>query len=376
MSTTHCSCARQGFTLIELLCVIAIIGILVALLLPGLTQAKARAKRLQCVSHLHQAGVAFQSFAQDHNGQFPMAVPGNAGGSLDFTRSAYQTSGLFYFSFHHFQVLSNELVTPRLVLCPADTRMPASGFNTLQNANLSYVVGLNADPSRPNSVLAADRNLTNDWTGPSSLIRFGGNYTLRWTAGLHEYKGNVLFADGHVEEVSNPGLLEKRNQLPMTADLVLPSTLDLGRVASGSVAGSPVISPPAVVSPGRASAGSGTPDRNGAVSRDASNLETSSQPATARQDSVPSASVPFTNIARNPGTAATNQSPSPAPDKTAEDDPGFLLFPPSFTAAVITAAKVLTWLALLLLALLVAIKILQNRSAPPKRRRREGLDED
>ena len=66
--------ARRGFTLIEILVVIGIIGVLLALLLPGLERAREKANTVRCASNLSQIGVALTIYEQENHGLFPRGV--------------------------------------------------------------------------------------------------------------------------------------------------------------------------------------------------------------------------------------------------------------------------------------------------------------
>ena len=61
---------RRGMTLLEILVVIALVGLLVALLLPGVQSARSSARRLECLNRMKQVGVALHNF-QSNEGAFP-----------------------------------------------------------------------------------------------------------------------------------------------------------------------------------------------------------------------------------------------------------------------------------------------------------------
>src|SRR6476619_1603552 len=59
---------RPAFSLVELLVVIGIIAVLIGILMPALTRARASAISLQCKSNLRQVGVLLQSYASNYRG--------------------------------------------------------------------------------------------------------------------------------------------------------------------------------------------------------------------------------------------------------------------------------------------------------------------
>src|SRR5882724_2045484 len=218
----------DAFTLVEMLVVIGIIAILAALLLPALSASKKRAQRIVCENNLRQLGLAFHTFAHDHNGKFPMEVSTSDGGSQEFVANGYIVTGNFYFGYRHFQALAGILETPKILICPADTRLPSVNFELLQNTNVSYFIGVDADYSKPISLLAGDGNLASTAT----LLRGDAGGKLTWTGTQHRFKGNVLFADGHVEEWGG----SSGGELSVSENFVQPTINPGGRpaLASGS----------------------------------------------------------------------------------------------------------------------------------------------
>ena len=65
---------RKGMTLVELLVSIAIIGLMIALLLPAVQKIRESSLRLQSVNNLRQIAIACQSYASERGGALPPLV--------------------------------------------------------------------------------------------------------------------------------------------------------------------------------------------------------------------------------------------------------------------------------------------------------------
>ncbi len=190
----------RGFTLIELLVVIAIIAILAALLLPALAKAKDKAKRVECANNLRQIAIAFRIWANEHDDKFPWAVDKTLGGSKDTFDWA-----------DHFRVCSKEFDTPKILVCPSDKKKSACfNWNDLDgDLHVSYFLGLTAEETKPQSILAGDS--VNGGGGGTELswdARLGSSIDANFDLQFHGNAGQIALSDGSVHQVTTMGLRE------------------------------------------------------------------------------------------------------------------------------------------------------------------------
>jgi prepilin-type processing-associated H-X9-DG protein/prepilin-type N-terminal cleavage/methylation domain-containing protein len=207
---------QSALTLIELMVVIAVIGILAALLLAAVSQAKGRAQRIQCVGNLHQLGVGLQVFLSNNHG-YPAAFqntnddyPGywalqleRGGLGIASPQTNFYQKGIWLCpsaQWHYHNVSADEL-----------NFYGYNAFGVLPVGNLTNSPGLLGHHAWSSSEFTpiADSEVS----VPSDMIAIGdGNGSMFFMRGnlavrekteniltRHQGKANVVFCDGHVE---------------------------------------------------------------------------------------------------------------------------------------------------------------------------------
>ncbi len=207
-----------ALTLIEVLVVISIIAVLVAILLPALASGKKKSSRLGCVNCLKQISLAGRIWSGDNEDKYPMAVSTATGGAMELVATGDVVSV--------FQVMSNELSTPKILYCPNDTEHSmATNFGSgLTSRNISYFVGLDASANFSQAFLSGDDNFQVDGVPVKSglltilSIRRWDGLTAR-----HRFAGNVGLVYGNVESVRNSDLTKLVQQTGLATNrLAIP----------------------------------------------------------------------------------------------------------------------------------------------------------
>jgi prepilin-type processing-associated H-X9-DG protein len=209
----------RGLTVIEVLTVVFVLVVVAGLTLPVVNGAGHQHK-IRCENNLKNIGLCLRIFAVDNNDRFPFEIQVTEGG----TRELHA----FGEPFHTFQALSNELSTPKILICPQDKQKRAAGdWSNFSDANLSYFLNLSVRSldatnrdfvtatrglERPKDWLAGDRNLTmNGMRAKAGRLAIATGHSAAFDNEIHGKRGNLLRADGSVEHLSGTQLLSETN---------------------------------------------------------------------------------------------------------------------------------------------------------------------
>ena len=159
---------------------------------------------INCVNNVKQIAVSFLMWAEDHNDKYPMEISTANGGTMELAATGDVVST--------FQIMSNELNTPKILFCPMDPNhdFAAIRWTNFTAKNVSYFIGLDANTNRSQAFISGDDNFAVGGVPvKSGLLEISTNAPITWTAARHEFTGNIGLADGSVEQVNDQLLVQK-----------------------------------------------------------------------------------------------------------------------------------------------------------------------
>jgi prepilin-type processing-associated H-X9-DG protein len=216
----HTARWQAAFTRRELLVVATVVLVVVAGSVIWLERAKLTSQRLCCNCNLKQIGTAYRVWEDDNFGVYPAQLPEAKGGCSNLLHRVQDGA----YAWTNYVMLADCLgPNPGILVCPADERKAATSFsNLMSNTNISYFVGLDAQAMYPQSLLGGDRNLgpgptpdpnygfsPADGRGRNVLVQGRASWSLKMhSPGTIDGNGNLLFADGSVQQVYSSNLYD------------------------------------------------------------------------------------------------------------------------------------------------------------------------